>query len=502
MLKENVSRDTNIATASKGLPKDADQAPILSKSLTRAWGQHLVVLTLVLSDVLLVLLFGEVASVLQGIWGHGELPVERTVLTIMPVIAIWVGLRALLGLYPGYGLNSAEELRRHVYAVFATLGILAIFAVGSQVGDLLSRLLLFLIFLGLLVLTPFVRYLVKWEMKKIGVWGKPVVIFGAGGTGKQLVQTLKEEWGLGFRPAEVFDFCQAPQGGILEGVPYGGTVADALNLAHKQRIDTAIFAMPYIRREYVARFVYLASRWFRHVLVVPNLIGITTSAVVARDLAGTFGVEIKQNLLDPWARRFKHALDLVGTVVGGLLIGPLLLAIAILIKLTSPGPAFYKQTRLGAEGRHFYCWKFRTMRCDADEMLTDLLRSDPRLRQEWEKEHKLRKDPRITPIGRFLRKTSLDELPQLWNVLRGEMSLVGPRPIVDAEVPKYGEVYELYQRVGPGMTGLWQVSGRSETTYGERVVLDAYYVRNWSVWLDFVILARTLKTLVFRVGAY
>jgi lipopolysaccharide/colanic/teichoic acid biosynthesis glycosyltransferase len=138
---------------------------------------------------------------------------------------------------------------------------------------------------------------------------------------------------------------------------------------------------------------------------------------------------------------------------------------------------------------------------DAERALDELLQSDPDLRTEWDRDRKLRCDPRVTRVGRFLRATSLDELPQLWNVLRGEMSLVGPRPIVEAEVPRYGEAYELYRRVTPGISGFWQVNGRSDTSYEERVALDTYYVRNWSVWLDLVILARTVESLVLRRGA-
>jgi Undecaprenyl-phosphate galactose phosphotransferase WbaP len=338
-------------------------------------------------------------------------------------------------------------------------------------------------------------------MADIGLWGEPVAVLGAGETGRQLVRTLKEEWGLGYQPVGVFDFLLAPRGGVLEGFPYGGTVNDALELARKQRINTVIFAMPHVRRKYIAEFVDRASNHFRQVLIVPNLGGAITSMVTTKDLAHTFGLEIRHNLLDPWARRAKRALDLFGVSVGGLLIIPLLLAIAILIKSGSLGPVFFRQRRLGTEGKYFYCLKFRTMHDDAEHWLTELLKSDPALRAEWEKEHKLRNDPRITRIGRFLRKTSLDELPQLWNVLRGEMSLVGPRPIVNTEISRYEGAYKLYRRVKPGMSGLWQVSGRSDTSYKERVAIDVYYVRGWSIWLDLVILARTVEVVLFRRGA-
>jgi Undecaprenyl-phosphate galactose phosphotransferase WbaP len=177
------------------------------------------------------------------------------------------------------------------------------------------------------------------------------------------------------------------------------------------------------------------------------------------------------------------------------------LALVILVKLDSPGPAFYGHRRLGEGGKHFRCWKFRTMHTDAEQRLDEYLQGNPNLRAEWKQNFKLRDDPRVTRIGRFLRKTSLGELPQLWNVLRGQMSLVGPRPIVDAEVPRYGTVYELYQRIRPGISGLWQVSGRSDTNHAQRVKLDAYYVHNWSVWLDLVVLASTLRCVVPGQGA-
>ena len=212
-------------------------------------------------------------------------------------------------------------------------------------------------------------------------------------------------------------------------------------------------------------------------------------------------MEIKHNLLDPWARAIKYVLDLSATVVGGLLISPLLIAITIAIKLDSPGPAFYAHRRVGIGGNHFRCWKFRTMHADAEQLLNEFLQGKPDLQAEWEQNFKLRDDPRVTRVGRFLRKTSLDELPQLWNVLRGEMSLVGPRPIVEAEISRYGTVYEMYQRIKPGISGFWQVSGRSDTSYAERVKLDAYYVHNWSIWLDLVILVRTVGCVMLGRGA-
>ncbi|WP_338064767.1 exopolysaccharide biosynthesis polyprenyl glycosylphosphotransferase [Thermus parvatiensis] len=207
-------------------------------------------------------------------------------------------------------------------------------------------------------------------------------------------------------------------------------------------------------------------------------------------------------MLLPGPRLAKRIIDVGLSLIGGLLLLPFLALIAILIKLDSPGPVLYGHTRIGQNGRRFKAWKFRSMVKDADKVLKEYLEKHPELREEWERDQKLRSDPRVTRIGRILRQTSLDELPQLWNVLRGEMSLVGPRPIVQDEVIKYGEKFALYIKVKPGMTGLWQVSGRNDTTYQERVNLDIYYIRNWSLWLDLYILARTVWVVLTRKGAY
>jgi Undecaprenyl-phosphate galactose phosphotransferase WbaP len=456
---------------------------------------------LVLSDVVLASLLWGVALLIQSMWGQGEITRVALASTV-PNVAVWLGLRALLGLYPGYGVDEVEELRRQTYAVMATLAITAVFAVAFHIGGSLSRLLLFVGFAGLLVLAPFVRHFMKAALKRAGVWGKPVVVIGAGEAGGRLLKTLREEWRLGFRPAAVFDNRLVPAGGALEGVPYGGNLEDAMSMARKHKLDTAIFAMPHTRREELAPLVSRASVSFRHVMVIPNLGGITNSAVVARNFAGTFGVEIKHNLLDPWARRTKRALDLFGVVVGGLMISPILLAITLLIKLDSPGPALFVQKRPGRNGDMFRIFKFRTMYSDAEQRFEQLVFGNPLLAGEFERHGKLRDDPRVTRVGKWLRKLSLDELPQLWNVLKGDMSLVGPRPYLVSQVAQIKGSGMVIPQVAPGITGLWQVSGRSEITFEQRVDLDAYYVRNWSTWLDFVLLARTVRCVLLRRGAY
>jgi Undecaprenyl-phosphate galactose phosphotransferase WbaP len=461
----------------------------------------LVTFALVSSDGLLALAVWQMAFVLQSVLGQGPLS-GISLASMVPYVVVWMGLRAVLGLYPGYGLSQVEELRRQTYALLTATAIITTLAFASQVAGLLSRLLLLAWCLGLLVLAPVTRHLAKRAMMKGGLWGKPVVVLGASETGRHLVGALRREWQLGFKPLAVFDDRVVPAEGAVEGVPYGGTLSDAATLARKCGVDTAIFAMPHTRREHMIKFVNQAGLSFRHVIVIPNLGGITNSGVVARDLAGTFGVEIHYNLLDAWAQRVKRALDVFATVIGGAFILPLVLSLCLLVRLESGGPVFYADKRMGRDGRPFSCLKFRTMVPDAEGLLQRMLAEDAEMREEYLKYHKLRDDPRVTHVGRFLRKTSLDELPQLWNVLRGEMSLVGPRPYLPRESEDIGETQGEILRVTPGITGPWQVAGRNHTSFDERVEMDAHYVREWSVWLDLVLLASTVLCLLFRRDAY
>jgi Undecaprenyl-phosphate galactose phosphotransferase WbaP len=180
---------------------------------------------------------------------------------------------------------------------------------------------------------------------------------------------------------------------------------------------------------------------------------------------------------------------------------PIMALISVAIKLGSRGPVFFGHERIGKQGNTFKTWKFRTMRVNSRETLDTWILENPAAREEWARSGKLQNDPRVTTIGKFLRSTSLDELPQLWNVLRGDMSLVGPRPIVEEEIERYGEDYEVFSRAQGGVTGLWQVSGRSSTSYSERVMLDSFYVQNWSIWLDLAIIIRTFGAVLLRKGA-
>jgi Undecaprenyl-phosphate galactose phosphotransferase WbaP len=209
----------------------------------------------------------------------------------------------------------------------------------------------------------------------------------------------------------------------------------------------------------------------------------------------------KGSSIDLGNNMLKRTVDCIGSLVLIIIFSPVLVIIALLIRRDG-GSSIYKQERIGYGGKTFKCYKFRSMVMNSQQRLEEVLATDPKAREEWENDFKLKNDPRITAIGNFLRKTSLDELPQLFNVLQGDMSLVGPRPVVPDELPRYGALTQKYLSARPGMTGLWQVSGRNDVTYRERVSLDCYYIENWKLHTDFVLMLKTVTVIFHGKGAY
>jgi Undecaprenyl-phosphate galactose phosphotransferase WbaP len=298
------------------------------------------------------------------------------------------------------------------------------------------------------------------------------------------------------------DASQFPRGKFaeVEGVPVVGDLSLAPILATRLKIPYAVLAMPGVDGPKLLQIVERVGGRFSHLLVIPDLFGFATLGVPAKNLGGILGVEVRQQLLLPGPRLAKRVMDATLTSLGVLFVLPFLALIALLIKLDSKGPIFYSQNRLGKDGEFFRAYKFRTMHGDGESRLKAILDADPQLRAEYEIYHKLRKDPRVTRIGRVLRKFSLDEFPQLLNVIIGDMSLVGPRPYIEREVTEMGGQEKIILRAPPGMTGMWQVSDRNATSFAQRVQIDVYYVRNWSPWLDIHILAKTFGVVVKGSG--
>ncbi len=387
------------------------------------------------------------------------------------------------GLYPGFGRSPVDVLRRLSAATSLVYPALAVTIFLLKDGPSYSRAVFLLAWIQSLATVPLTRGLVTYLLADRRWWGDEVAVIGTGEGPFMVARSLAKRAELGLKPVIVVD------------EPHR-----ALQLSRACPVRHAILVGgPHID---LAELYGKLSWIFPRITVVPDLAGLSSLWAEPRDLGGMIGLEIRQRLLMPGVRLIKRVVDLCATLLVAALSLPVVVIIAVAIKLTSPGPIFYGHIRYGRGGKPFVAWKFRTMVADASTVLEWHLQRSLALRAEWNRDHKLRRDPRITAVGRLLRRTSFDELPQVWNVLRGQMSLVGPRPIVAAEIRYYGEAFELYKQVLPGITGMWQVSGRNNLTYEERVQCDLYYIRNWSPWLDLYILARTVPAVILARGAY
>lgn len=430
---------------------------------------------------------------------------EGLFLNISCICLFYVACGAITGLYPATGMSPVLELRQCVVSVFASFGF-AMVANATLATLKGSELLIFSMAAALgAFLLPLARLSIRRICSRATWWGENAIIVGSGPQGRAIYRYYSRAPQRGLRPIGVVDYSQIASNhssSELAGIPYLGSVQRLERLRRKTQARWSIVAPGGCETIDMNEVLSHAGN-FSNVLVLPSQMQLPSLWSGSRECAGAMGIHLKDHLQNSIARSAKRLVDMVASAFLLTLLGPFLLAVIVLLKRKDPGPAFYGQTRVGKDGKHFKAWKFRTMVVDADQVLEQYLENDPDMRQEWMEYQKLQNDPRvIAGVGSFLRKSSLDEIPQLWNVLKGDMSLVGPRPCMTSQIGLYGSVFPLYQRVRPGITGLWQVSGRNKTTYDQRVRFDSYYVTNWSPWLDFYILIHTVKTIIFREGAY
>jgi len=345
-----------------------------------------------------------------------------------------------------------------------------------------------------LALLPAFRLVAKEILNRAGIWKRNLLILGAGRTGKMVLERLRANSNMGYEPVGFLDDDKAKLGSKIGGVRVLGKFSEVKDWAEKKKARDVVVAMPGASRRELLRAVSLCEGVMHEIRVVPYMFGLATAGARAEDLDGILLFDMEWNLGKPLNIFVKRVIDIVLSSLAIGLSSPLILYIIIRIKRDSEGPAVLSQERLWKGATTFNLLKFRTMYLDADEKLRRLLREDPRARKEWERFAKIKSgDTRVTKFGSWLRKYSLDELPQLINVLKGEMNLVGPRPYLPRELEKMGGYRETILKVIPGMAGLWQVSGKNELTFKDRLRLEEYYVRNWSPWLDFVILVKTVK---------
>lgn len=390
----------------------------------------------------------------------------------------------------------------------ALLSTLALVSLGKLSGEV-SRTLIVGTYATAFVLVPALRYAGKVWLYRLPSVRRRVLILGAGKTGQTVAEALLRDRYRGYTICGFLDDDPAKQ---RNGVAVNGTTFPVLGgFRDSDRVMAAtgaydlIVAAPGMPSPQLVGMVNRLHRRAPSVTVIPDLFGIPVIGAECDYLfqERVLAFRVKNNLASPVNRLIKRTFDLAAGSLLLLLLAPLLAALALAVKVDSPGPVLFRHRRIGHRGREFNCYKFRTMYLNNEEILRRYLVENPAAAEEWARYYKLKGyDPRVTRVGRLLRKCSLDELPQLINVLRGEMSLVGPRPYLPREREDIGYLSASIFIARPGMTGLWQVSGRNELSFQDRVHLEAWYVHNWSLWLDITLLIRTIGVVLARRGAY
>lgn len=529
-------------TRGKGKARDlearAREAPSLM-GLTVHCRPRLTKFVVLLADVFALL----IASGLDWLLITHDAPGRLQRYGILAVLPLCILIFSYVHLYAATPPSPPEEIRRTTLGItFVCAGLwLVSFLVRSGGWDGVQHLAWVMTWLVSIVLVPLARATLRWRFARKRWWGQPVVVLGAGRVGRAVVGTLQRRPQLGLKPVAVLDDDPLRHGTLratwgeddieveavpestgeppkstpespstragwanfstIEEVPVLGGLELAPVLAQRLKIRFAVVAMPEADASALLGIIERYAESFHSVLAIPDLFDLAYFGAATRDLGGVLGIEVRRQLLLTGPRIAKRAMDLFIVGVALLFASPLLLLIGLAITLDSRGGIFYHQKRLGQDGVRFKAYKFRTMHGDGEKRLAEVLARDPRMRAEYEEFHKLTDDPRVTRVGRFLRKYSLDELPQLLNVFLGDMSLVGPRPYLEREIPEMDQKEAIILRVKPGITGIWQVTERNASTFERRLHMDVEYVRSWSPWLDIYVLARTVPVVIGGTGS-
>lgn len=469
---------------------------------------RLLVVGLMLCDSLMLFLALRISYFIRF---HATLPIfqldvipsETTyqLLTLL-LIPTWVGMFAITGLYNYHNLMGGTREASLVLNASNAVLFLVLASEFLIPGWFLARGWLLMTWVGVIILVLagrfFTRRLVR-RLRKYGLFLAPALIVGANQEGWLLADQLTRQEHSGLRVIGYVDDSLPPSTPVYKHFQNLGSLDELDQLIRANRIEELILASSAISQtQLVPIFQKYGVSNRVNLRMSSGLYQIIATGFEVAELANVPLIGIKRIRLTGLNWIMKLVVDYSFAIPAVILLSPFLLIISALVKLSSPGPVIYRRRVMGINGRQFDAFKFRTMVVDADK----LLEQQPDLKVEFQKNHKLKEDPRVTKIGRFLRKTSLDELPQLINVLRSEMSLVGPRMISPEEVSKYQQAGTNLLTVKPGITGLWQVNGRSNVSYEERVKMDMYYIRNWSIFLDLHLLLRTIPAIISQQGAY
>ncbi|KHE00871.1 UDP-phosphate galactose phosphotransferase [Pantoea stewartii] len=484
---------------------------IVMNNATRSWSglrkNILVKLALSFSDLIALnlALFLSAATV-QGIWGDLDafIPphqienrfIAQFIMSVLCTGWFWMRLR-----HYTYRKPFWFELKE-IVKTLVVFSLLDLALIAFSKWDF-SRMVWVFSWSYALLLLPLMRAGVKSVINRAGQWQKETIIIGSGRNATEAYAALQSEEILGYNVQAFISVEDAPLQQSVNGVPV--ISANDINWQTIDRDNVQfIVAMEYEQQPERDRWLkFLSKMNCRSVSVIPTLRGVP---LYGTDMSFIFSHEVmilrvSNNLAKHSSRFLKRGFDIVVASLLLLFLAPVFALLCYMVKRDG-GNAIYGHERVGQDGKKFKCLKFRSMVTNSKEVLENLLATSEEARREWDKDFKLKNDPRITRIGGFLRKTSLDELPQLWNVIRGEMSLVGPRPVIEAELERYAGDVDYYLMAKPGMTGLWQVSGRNDIDYDTRVYFDSWYVKNWALWTDIAILFKTAGVVLRRDGAY
>jgi len=484
---ENISTNLNakVLTDKRSIPLWLDR-----------YALSLMTAAMICSDLIALLIAGGGAVLLRLLMLG---PINNDIIIwIVPISMLMVIKFSLQQLYPATGLGVVEEFHRLTISISLIFIVVSTLLLVLKEGAVISRFIFVLFWLTSMMTIPALRLVIRHVMTRLELWGEPVAIIGALEPARRLYEQFRQDPKIGLRPVIILTPEKDGWDGTLK-MPVDSM--DRLEIFRQQN-HVRVAAVLYDDLSEVEAICNRYRDTFERIaLFDSNGNHFFFNKMQVQQYGGLISLEVRHSLLDPWAQTFKRVIDVVITGLALMVIWPFFVIGAGLIYLDSPGSIFYQQVRIGKKGKRFTLFKLRTMHLNADDVLSSTLEKDAALKKEWDKYQKLNKDPRITRVGKLLRRFSIDELAQLWNVLRGEMSLVGPRPILPNQQQLYGENYQHYVRVLPGISGLWQISGRNQTTFSRRAELDMEYVMSWSVWLDIYVMVRTVWVVLKRNGA-
>lgn len=416
---------------------------------------------------------------------------------VLSVAPIWILLFALEGLYDTKRNKKATEEFTRVF-LGVSLGIMVVMAwIFLTRTFFFSRLVVlyaFLIALALVFLARVIIRAIERYLFRYGVGVHRVIIIGNNRSAKILFNEITNDLGLGYKITGLIQTRRRSKDREIQGLEIFGAFKDFREIIKEKKPDDVILADPLFSAQQTVKLLEFCEDERINFKSMPSLFEVHSTNVNVNSIAGIPIIEFKDTPLEGWGQIIKRIVDIIGSAIGLIILSPIFLITSILIKFDSSGPVFFRQKRVGPDG-NFIFYKFRTMKAGAEKEHAALIK-------KYGNMFKLKKDPRITRLGRFLRRTSIDELPQLWNVLRGEMSLVGPRPPMLIETRYYSRWQRKRLKIKPGITGLWQISGRSNVSFDEWVRMDVYYIEHWSLWLDLQILLKTFGAVLKKTGAY